>query len=62
MFFMLADTSLKLAGNYLFTPGIDFTCTNKAMIMAVSNGAAILMTCLTIDMLAFVVLFWFILY
>ena len=59
---MVADTSLKLAGNHLFTPGIDYTCTNKAMIMAVSDRAAILMTCVTVDMLAFVLLFWFILY
>ena len=63
IFFTIADTALKTTSNYLLYPnGEDYTCTDNTNVLAVSDNAAILMAGLSVDLLAYVFVFWVILY
>ena len=61
--FTIADLALKSTSNYLLYPnGEDYTCTDTTNVMAVSDNAAILVAALSADLLAYVFVFWVILY
>lgn len=62
MFFAFADAALKMSGNYFFVQNEDYICTNEVAMVATSDRAAGLMTALSVDMLALVVMVWYILY
>jgi len=62
LFFAFADAALKLSADYFFVQNVDYICTNNVSMIATSDRAAGLMTGLSVDMLAFVGMVWYILY
>jgi hypothetical protein len=62
LFFAIADATLKFAADYFFVQNEDYICTNNVSVVATSDKAAYLMTGLSIDMVAFVFMVWYVLY